>query len=863
MSSVTPMIKQYLLTKEQYPDCILLYRLGDFYEMFFEDAQLASRELDIMLTGRDCGMSERAPMCGVPYHSVDGYIKKLIEKGYKVAICEQLSDPALSKGLVDRDVIRVVTPGTVIEENIIEAESNRYILCLTVDTNAIGLAWCDVSTGEFFVDSLPTNLIASDILSQIHRIAPAEILTDETTLKQYGDQMRGAKVLISTLGNWAFSQNTAVEALLNHFHVRTLAGFGISEKSLEVRAAGALMQYLHQTQKNTLNHINAIRLASRSEIMELDTATRRNLELTAPIMGGGKKNTLLGVLDRTKTPQGSRLLKQWIEHPLQQKDAIESRLSAVKEFFDQFAQRKALTELLSCVYDLERLCGKIAYGTLHARDALAIAKTLKQIPQIREEMASFTSPMLCDISKSLPHLEALAQEIDNAIIEDPPLSIKEGDIIKPGYNERVDELKEASSNGRQWLMALEEKEKESTGIRNLKVGYNRVFGFYIEVSKSQLGQVPYRYVRRQTLANGERFITEELKELEENILGADEKRIRLEQSLFLELREKINEHIDELQAASRAIACVDVLLSLSNAAYEHSYIMPSINEDGELQIKDGRHPIVELSVSGFVPNDVYLNRTDSQFHLITGPNMSGKSTFMRQVAIIVLMAHIGSFVPAKSADICLVDRIFTRVGASDDLASGRSTFMVEMVELANILNHATDKSLIILDEIGRGTSTYDGLCIAWAASEYICERLKGAKTLFATHYHELIELQDRVQGVQNFCVLAHETESDIVFLHRVISGGTDKSFGVAVAQMAGVPKTVIDRAKELMIDMQKQKEELPFNKTNGGYAALPLFQDAEIYPLLQELSSLEIGQMTPLEALNQLNLYKNRAGKLL
>ncbi len=863
MSSVTPMIKQYLLTKEQYPDCILLYRLGDFYEMFFEDAKLASRELDIMLTGRDCGMAERAPMCGVPYHSVDGYIKKLIEKGYKVAICEQLSDPALSKGLVDRDVIRVVTPGTVIEENIIEAESNRYILCVTVDGNTVGLAWCDVSTGEFFVDSITSKQIAIDILSQINRIAPAEILTCETTLKLYGDQLRSAKVLISTLGNWAFTQNTALEALLSHFRVQTTAGFGISEKSHEIRAAGALMQYLHQTQKNMLNHINAIRLATRSEIMELDTATRRNLELTAPIMGGGKKNTLLGVLDRTKTAQGSRLLKQWIEHPLQQKDAIEQRLSAVQELTDRFAQRNTLTELLNNVYDLERLCGKIAYGTLHARDALAIAKTLKQIPQVREALTSFSAQMLCGLSQSLPYLDELAQEIDSAIIEDPPLSIKEGGIIKPVYNERVDELRKASTNGRQWLMTLEEKERESTGIRNLKVGYNRVFGFYIEVTKSQLNQVPYRYVRRQTLANGERFITEELKELEENILGADEKRIRLEQMLFLELRDKINTHIDELQAASRAIATLDVLLSLSNAAYEHNYIKPSFNEDGEIRIKDGRHPIVEMSVSGFVPNDVFLNKTDSQFHLITGPNMSGKSTFMRQVATIVLMAHIGSFVPAKSAEICLVDRIFTRVGASDDLASGRSTFMVEMVELANILNHATDKSLIILDEIGRGTSTYDGLCIAWAASEYICEKLKGAKTLFATHYHELVELQEKAQGVKNFCVLAHETDNDIIFLHRVISGGTDKSFGVAVAQMAGVPKAVIDRAKELMVQLQKQKEELPFNRASNGYAAMPLFQDAEIYPLLQEIASLEIGQMTPLEALNHLNLYKNRAGKLL
>lgn len=863
MSAVTPMIKQYLLTKEQYPDCILLYRLGDFYEMFFEDAKLASRELDIMLTGRDCGMSERAPMCGVPYHSIDGYIKKLIEKGYKVAICEQTSDPALSKGLVDREVIRVVTPGTVIEENIIDAQANRYILCMIADGNAIAMAWCDVSTGEFFVDAVTSKQIAMDIQIQINRITPAEILTDDQTLKLYGEQLKSGNVLISTLGNWAFVSNTALEALKSHFRVQTLAGFGILEKSPDIRAAGALIQYLHQTQKNALNHINNIRSATHSETMELDAATRRNLELTAPIMGGGRKNTLLGVLDRTKTAQGSRLLKQWIEHPLRQKQAIESRLDAVLDLVDHFAQRKSLTELLNNVYDLERLCSKIAYSTLHARDALAIAKTLRQIPLIRDALQSFASPMLCELSGALPRLDCLAEQIDAAIIEDPPLSIKDGGIIKAGYNERVDEFREASTNARQWLMTLEEKEREATGIRNLKIGYNRVFGFYIEITKSQLSQAPYRYVRRQTLANAERFITEELKELEENILGADEKRIRLEQMLFIELRDTINQHIDELQSASRAMALLDVLLSLANAAFEHGYVKPAINDDGEIRIKDGRHPIVEMTVSGFVPNDVYLNQTDSRFHLITGPNMSGKSTFMRQVAIIVLMAHIGSFVPAKSADICLADRIFTRVGASDDLASGRSTFMVEMVELANILNHATDKSLIILDEIGRGTSTYDGLCIAWAASEYICEHVNGAKTLFATHYHELVELETKTQGVRNFCVLAHETENDIIFLHRVISGGTDKSFGIAVAQMAGVPKEVIERAKALMLQIQQQKEEHPFVKTNNGYASLPLFQDAEIYPLLQELASLEIGQMTPIEALNHLNLYKNRAGKLL
>ena len=551
MAKVTPMIQQYLLIKQQYPDCILMYRLGDFYEMFFEDAKIASRELDIVLTGRNCGMEERAPMCGVPYHSVDGYIKKLIEKGYKVGICEQTSDPATSNGLVDREVIRVVTPGTAIEADIIDPNTNRFILCLIAQGTSIGMAWCDVSTGEFFVDCSGTKQPAADIISQISRIAPAELLTNDHTLELYADELRTAKLLISTIGDWAFAPSAAVPILKSHFDVQTMAGFGLADQGLELCAAGALMQYLHQTQKNALGHINDIRRAHNGDTMELDTITRRNLELTAPIMGGGRKYTLLGVLDRTKTAQGSRQLRSWIEHPLQRIEAIQKRLDAVNELVDSLSLREVLQEQLSSVYDLERLCSKISYGTLHARDALAICKSLRSIPLVHQSLNACESAYLCELKNDLPSLEALADEIEVAIVDNPPNNVKDGGIIEKGYNAQVDELREASSQGRKWLMTLEEREREATSIKNLKVGYNRVFGFYLEVTKSQLNQVPYRYIRKQTLANAERFITEELKDLEEKILGADEKRIRLEQILFLELRDKIGGYIDELQVASR------------------------------------------------------------------------------------------------------------------------------------------------------------------------------------------------------------------------------------------------------------------------------------------------------------------------
>lgn len=857
MTKPTPMIQQYLLTKQQYPDCILLYRLGDFYEMFFNDAKTASKELEIVLTGRDCGMAERAPMCGVPHHSVDGYIKKLIEKGYKVAICEQTSDPAQSKGLVDREVIRVVTPGTAIEENIIDVQANRYILCAVVRKQALGFAWCDVSTGEFLVDALKTEQPAAAIAAQISRVAPAEILTDDATLGEYADTLHAAKVLVSTLSPVSFTKNAAQEALKAHFKMGSLMGFGLEEGGVETVAAGALMQYLHHTQKNALFHINAIRHSRSDNAMEIDVATRRNLELVAPIMGGGRRHTLLGVLDKTKTSQGSRLLKSYIERPLQSVDEITARLDAVETLMQHLSMRNALGAGLGAVSDLERLCAKISYGTLNARDALAIAKSIRQIPAIKAALESADSPLLCALRDALPDLGVLCQTIETAIVDDPPISVKDGGLIKPRYDQEVDALTTAATEGRQWLMSLEEREREETGIKNLKVGYNRVFGFYIEVTNSQRDAVPYRYVRKQTLVNAERFITQELKELEERILGADEKRIRLEYTLFVELREAIARHIDALQGASRAMATIDVLLSLATAAYENDYVKPAINDSGEISIRDGRHPVVEKTVRGFVPNDIALNGADSRFHLITGPNMSGKSTFMRQVAIIVLMAHIGSFVPAREASICLVDRIFTRVGASDDLASGRSTFMVEMVELANILNHATKDSLIILDEIGRGTSTFDGLSIAIAASEYICERFKGAKTLFATHYHELSELEGRVDGIRNYCVLAHEMENDILFLHRIVSGGTDKSFGIQVAQLAGVPGAVIDRAKALLNDMSRGNGK-PGVKTDAAQND----DDDEARRLLTDIAQINIGHLTPLEALNTLNLIKNRAEKL-
>ena len=863
-AKLTPMLEQYLLTKESYQDCILMFRLGDFYEMFFEDAEIASKELEIVLTGRDCGLEKRAPMCGVPYHSVDSYIKRLIEKGYKVAICEQMTDPALSKGLVEREVVRVVTPGTAIDESMVERGQNRYIMSFLSAEDTLAFAWCDVSTGEFNVDQVQSTDVGNELLIQAARVQPAEIVTSEATFAHLQTAFGNCTQLVTTVGDWAFRPSYAFKTLCEQFRVNTLEGFGLDAKAVYVQAAGGLMHYLNQTQKVALTHINRIRCSSQKSVMELDNHTRRNLELTRPMMGTGKKGTLLWVLDRTRTAQGARLLRQWIEQPLLQKHAIEARLTAVETLHGGFALRETLRGCLEQVYDLERLCAKIAYSTLNARDAQAIARTLRQIPAIKEVLAPFTGTLLCELEQDLMPLQALCEKIEVALVDDPPISVKDGGLIRQGYHAELDTLREAYTQGRQWLSSLEAKEREATGIKNLKIGYNKVFGYFFEVTKSQLSQVPYRYVRKQTLVNAERFITDELKSMEESILGAEEKSIRLEYNLFVALREEIAAHMDDLQRTSRAIAQIDVLQSLAHAAYEHDYVRPAINESGGLHIEEGRHPVVEASMSGFVPNDVRMDNVGERFLIITGPNMSGKSTYMRQVAIITLMAHIGSFVPARSADICITDRIFTRVGASDDLASGRSTFMVEMVELANILHNATPNSLIILDEIGRGTSTFDGLSIAWASAEYICDQAHlGAKTLFATHYHELAELEGTLDGVRNYCVLARETGDDILFLHRIVRGGTDKSFGIQVAKLAGVPDDVLTRAREILGQLQALDVDGHIQGERVALQVSASIENATEAAPLQAFAQLDIGRLTPLEALNLLNEYKFRAGRLI
>lgn len=864
MAKLSPMMQQYLLLKESYKDCILMFRLGDFYEMFFEDAQTASKELELVLTGRDCGLEERAPMCGVPYHSVNNYIKKLVENGHKVAICEQMTDPATSKGLVEREIVRVITPGTVIEENMLERESCRYILSVFWKKPILGCAWCDVSTGEFVVDQIKADGIAQALEQVVGQLDPAEIITDDATYLAALPTLSQIKAMVTTQGAWNFSKQNAEESLLKQFHQPSIKELELEKLPVGVQAAGALSTYLIQTQKVSLLHINRLQKADDANIMMLDKSTKRNLELTQPMMGSGKKGTLFGVLDKTRTAQGSRLLKRWIEQPLQNAQAIEHRQNAVACFFEHFGLREQIRDCLDKVYDLERLCSKISYQTLNARDAKAICQSMSAVPEIKSILAKAGCPEIDAILNRLDPLEDLVSLIDNALIDDPPISVRDGGIIKPGYNQEVDTLRSAATDGKQWLAELEAREKEETGIKTLKIGYNKVFGYYIEVSKGQIAQVPYRYVRKQTLVNAERYITEELKKMEETLLGAQEKCIRLEYALFVALREEITTHIRTLQTTSKALAELDVLQALAFAAYENKYVRPKINQEGSIHITEGRHPVVEKTVSGFVPNNVKMDQETDRLLIITGPNMSGKSTYMRQVAVIVLMAHIGSFVPADSADICLVDQIFTRVGASDDLASGRSTFMVEMTETANILNHATKNSLVLLDEIGRGTSTFDGLSIAWAVSEYLCSPQNvGAKTLFATHYHELAGLEGTMPGVKNYCVLAREIGDDIVFLHRISPGATDKSFGIEVAKLAGVPKQVVKRAREVLNNLQdvSLNPHLHTEETDDveGQMKFDAGKD-NTKEIIKQLCSMDMTQVTPMEAfamLHELTLKAN------
>ena len=878
MAELTPMMKQYMETKSQYQDCILFYRLGDFYEMFFEDALTASRELEITLTGKNCGQEEKAPMCGVPYHAVEGYLNRLVAKGYKVAICEQVEDPKTTKGIVKREVVRIVTPGTNLDTQALDETKNNYIMCIVYIADRYGVSVADISTGDYFVTEIPDS---AKLLDEIYRFSPSEIICNEAFYMS-GVDMDGMKdrlgITIYSLESWYFDDEVCRKKLLEHFEVSSFAGLGLADYDCGIISAGALLQYLLETQKNSLSNLTHITPYAAGKFMMIDSSTRRNLELCETLREKQKRGSLLWVLDKTKTAMGARTLRKYVEQPLIDKTEIIRRLDAVQELKEQAISREEIREYLSPVYDLERLITKIAYGSANPRDLTAFRSSLEMLPALLYILQEMKAELLKDLAVDLDPLEDLCILVKKAIREDPPIAMKEGNIINDGYNEEVDKLRRAKSDGKDWLAKLENDEREKTGIKNLKIKYNKVFGYYLEVTNSYKEMVPEYYTRKQTLANAERYITPELKELEDMILGAEDKLYALEYELYSEVRDLIASQIERIQKTAKAVAALDAFASLALVAERNNYVRPKINEKGVIDIKEGRHPVVERMIPNemFISNDTYLDDKKHRISIITGPNMAGKSTYMRQTALIALMAQIGSLVPAKSANIGLSDRIFTRVGASDDLASGQSTFMVEMTEVANILRNATSKSLLILDEIGRGTSTFDGLSIAWAVIEYISDsRLLGAKTLFATHYHELTELEGKIDNVNNYCIAVKEKGDDIVFLRKIVKGGADKSYGIQVAKLAGVPELVIGRAKEIVEELSDEditarvseiasKERVVKKKPkvkkydDVDIAQMSLFDTVKDDDVLEELKNLDVGNMTPIDALNTIYRLQNK-----
>ena len=878
MAELTPMMKQYMETKSQYQDCILFYRLGDFYEMFFEDALTASRELEITLTGKNCGQEEKAPMCGVPYHAVEGYLNRLVAKGYKVAICEQVEDPKTTKGIVKREVVRIVTPGTNLDTQALDETKNNYIMCIVYIADRYGVSVADISTGDYFVTEIPDS---AKLLDEIYRFSPSEIICNEAFYMS-GVDMDGMKdrlgITIYSLESWYFDDEVCRKKLLEHFEVSSFAGLGLADYDCGIISAGALLQYLLETQKNSLSNLTHITPYAAGKFMMIDSSTRRNLELCETLREKQKRGSLLWVLDKTKTAMGARTLRKYVEQPLIDKTEIIRRLDAVQELKEQAISREEIREYLSPVYDLERLITKIAYGSANPRDLTAFRSSLEMLPALLYILQEMKAELLKDLAVDLDPLEDLCILVKKAIREDPPIAMKEGNIINDGYNEEVDKLRRAKSDGKDWLAKLENDEREKTGIKNLKIKYNKVFGYYLVVTNSYKEMVPEYYTRKQTLANAERYITPELKELEDMILGAEDKLYALEYELYSEVRDLIASQIERIQKTAKAVAALDAFASLALVAERNNYVRPKINEKGVIDIKEGRHPVVERMIPNemFISNDTYLDDKKHRISIITGPNMAGKSTYMRQTALIALMAQIGSFVPAKSANIGLSDRIFTRVGASDDLASGQSTFMVEMTEVANILRNATSKSLLILDEIGRGTSTFDGLSIAWAVIEYISDsRLLGAKTLFATHYHELTELEGKIDNVNNYCIAVKEKGDDIVFLRKIVKGGADKSYGIQVAKLAGVPELVIGRAKEIVEELSDEditarvseiasKERVVKKKPkvkkydDVDIAQMSLFDTVKDDDVLEELKNLDVGNMTPIDALNTIYRLQNK-----
>ena len=878
MAGLTPMMQQYMETKKQYKDCILFYRLGDFYEMFFEDAITASRELEITLTGKDCGLEERAPMCGVPFHAVDGYLNRLVSKGYKVAICEQVEDPKLAKGIVKREVIRIVTPGTNLNTQALEESKNNYLMCIACFQNRIGVSIVDVTTGDFYMTEVEG---LAKLQDEIYKYMPTEIICNDAFVMSGYDieDLKGRLgMAVYTLEPWYFDDDGCRKCLMNHFKVNTLAGLGLEDFPSGMISAGAAMQYLLETQKTDLTHINHIIPYLASRFMLLDSSTRRNLELTETLREKQKKGSLLWVLDKTKTAMGARRLRSDIEQPLINIDDINARLDAVEQLCKNTVSRDEIREYLNPIYDMERLLGKVSYKSANPRDLLAFANSMEMLPHIKTVLKEFDCKLLSEIEQEMDGLEDLYHLIKDAICDDPPVMIREGGMIRTGFDKDIDMLRTAKTEGKTWLAKLEEEDRERTGIKNLKIKYNKVFGYYFEVTNSYKDMVPDDYIRKQTLVNAERYMTPKLKELEDTILNAEDKLNTLEYDVFCKVRDDIAKELERIQKTAKAVARLDVFASLSVVAEQNHYVRPALNEKGVIDIKDGRHPVVEKMIDHdmFVANDTYLNNSNHCIAVITGPNMAGKSTYMRQSALIVLMAQLGSFVPAKSANIGIVDRIFTRVGASDDLASGQSTFMVEMNEVANILRNATSKSLLVLDEIGRGTSTFDGLSIAWAVIEHISnKKLLGAKTLFATHYHELTELEGKMNNVNNYCIAVKEKGDDIVFLRKIIKGGADRSYGIQVAKLAGVPNMVIDRAKEIAeqlsdnditekvqsiaVDTKGDKRKSkPVHYDDVTMGQMTLSDTVKDEDIIQELKEIDITNLTPMDAMNTLYRLQNK-----
>lgn len=867
MAELSPMMKQYFEVKKNYPDTILMFRLGDFYEMFFDDAKTVSRELELVLTGRDCGQEERAPMCGVPFHSADGYIARLVSKGYKVAICEQMEDPKAAKGIVKREVVRVLSAGTVIESSMLDETRNNYLAACCLLLDGIALCFIDVSTGSVQLTSFSEN-IDEKTVDELSRFMPSEILINKecATLKRFSSFVsKKLETVAETLPSSSFDFEKCKAVVLKHFNTSSLENLNLENKKSAVCALGAALSYLYEAQKTELENIKEINFYSDAKYMKIGLSTRRNLEIVETMRDREKRGSLLWVLDKTKTAMGKRLIRNWLECPLYDCAAISKRHNAVAELYEDTAKRQELTELMQGIYDMERLMTRVLYNTANAKELLSLKTTLAPLPQIKELLKESKSALLKETYQGLDLLQDVRTLVEEAISEDAPFSVREGSMIKDGFNKELDELRKIVSGGKSFLTDLELKEQEETGIKKLKIGYNRVFGYYFEVPNAFKELVPETYIRKQTLSNCERYITQELKELETKVLGAQERIVSLEYEIFCSVRKKIGEQYERTSRTSKAIALIDTLCSLASVAVSNNYTRPDINDSDEIIIKDGRHPVIEkmLKDTPFVPNDTQLDCQENRIAIITGPNMAGKSTYMRQVAIIVIMAQLGSFVPASYASIGLVDSVFTRVGASDDLASGQSTFMVEMSEVAEILENATAKSLIILDEIGRGTSTYDGMSIAKAVIEYTADKKKlGAKTLFATHYHELTELENEMSSVKNYNIAVKKRGEDIIFLRRIVRGGADGSYGIDVARLAGVPDTVVKRAKVIL----KALEE------NGSAVKVPVraempepddmqvsFGSSAGSEIVDELKTLDVNTLTPIEAMSKLYELANKA----